>query len=119
MSIERRRSSAFSIRRRLLVMVAVCVLLPAVPGAQALAGTLIGTVKDAQGGGVAGALVRIESPALIGGPATRSTNQKGQLRFPRCLPDRTCWTSRPRDLRRITKKTSASAQAPRSREPLT
>ena len=35
--------------------------------AQALTGALIGTVKDEQGGILPGALVRVTSPALIGG----------------------------------------------------
>jgi Carboxypeptidase regulatory-like domain len=46
-----------------------------------LTGALIGTVKDAQGGVLPGALVRVSSPALIGGPATVKTDDKGQLRF--------------------------------------
>jgi hypothetical protein len=50
--------------------------------AQALSGAFIGTVKDAQGGVVRGALVRLTSPALIGGQETVTTNEKGQMRFP-------------------------------------
>jgi TonB dependent receptor/Carboxypeptidase regulatory-like domain len=46
-----------------------------------LTGTLIGTVKDSQGGVLPGARVRLSSPALIGGPATITTDDKGQLRF--------------------------------------
>src|SRR5204862_7582518 len=49
--------------------------------AQGLTGALIGTVKDAQGGVLPGAVVRASSPALIGGPVTVTTNDKGQLRF--------------------------------------
>jgi TonB-dependent receptor-like protein/carboxypeptidase family protein len=49
--------------------------------AQALTGTLIGTVKDAQGGVVPGAIVHVSSPVLIGGAKTVTTNAKGQLRF--------------------------------------
>jgi hypothetical protein len=56
-------------------------------GAQGLTGALIGTVKDAQGGVLSGAVVRVNSPALIGGPATLTTNEKGQLRFPALPPD--------------------------------
>src|SRR5262249_50985341 len=44
-------------------------------------GALIGTVKDAQGGVLPGAVVRISSPALIGGAETGITNEKGQMRF--------------------------------------
>ena len=49
---------------------AACVLLPRPAVAQGLTGALIGTVKDAQGGVLPGAVVRVGSPALIGGPAT-------------------------------------------------
>jgi outer membrane receptor protein involved in Fe transport len=54
--------------------------------AQNLTGALVGTVKDEQGGVLAGALVRATSPALIGGPATMTTNERGQLRFPSLPP---------------------------------
>ena len=50
--------------------------------AQGLSGALIGTVRDPQGGVVAGAAVQVSSPALIGGPAATSTNEKGHWRFP-------------------------------------
>jgi hypothetical protein len=43
-------------------------------------------VKDAQGGVLPGATVRVSSPALIGGSATLTTNEKGQLRFPALPP---------------------------------
>jgi carboxypeptidase family protein len=39
-------------------------------------------VKDEQGGVLPAALVRVTSPALIDGPATIMTNDRGQLRFP-------------------------------------
>src|SRR5258708_3635938 len=51
-----------------------------------MTGALIGTVKDAQGGVVPGALVRVRSQALIGGSATVSSNEKGQWRFPALPP---------------------------------
>ena len=57
-------------------------LLPRTADAQGLTGALVGTVKDEQGGVLPGALVRVTSAALIGGPATTTTNEKGQLRFP-------------------------------------
>jgi len=60
---------------------AACFLLPRSTGAQGLTGALIGTVQDAQGGILPGAIVRVSSTALIGGPATVVTNEKGQLRF--------------------------------------
>ena len=62
-----------------------CVLLPRAAAAQGLTGALIGTVKDAQGGVISGAVVRISSPALIGGPQTITTG-KGELRFPALPP---------------------------------
>lgn len=67
-------------RHLLALLFAVC-LLPSTALPQALTGTLIGTVKDEQGGVLPGALVTVSSPALIGGPASSVTNEKGQLRF--------------------------------------
>lgn len=49
---------------------------------QGLTGTLSGTVRDADGGVLSGAIVRLSSPALIGGPASLTTNEHGRLRFP-------------------------------------
>ena len=75
----------FATRRRggLWLSIAVaCVLLPGVAAAQALTGALVGTVKDEQGAVLPGALVRVTSPALIGGPTTTTTNERGQLRLP-------------------------------------
>ena len=65
---------------------ALYVLEAAMATAQGLMGALIGTVKDAQGGVLPGAVVRVSSPALIGGPETLTTNEKGQLRFPALPP---------------------------------
>ena len=72
-------------RTVLLVLVAL-VLLHGVPAAQGLTGALIGTVKDDQGGVLASAVVRLGSPALIGGLVTVTTNERGQLRFPSLPP---------------------------------
>jgi TonB dependent receptor/Carboxypeptidase regulatory-like domain len=75
----------FLTRRRQCLLLSVtiaCVLLPWTAAAQALTGSLVGTVKDEQGAVLPGALVRLTSRALIGGPATTTTNEKGQLRFP-------------------------------------
>jgi hypothetical protein len=58
-----------------------CLLQAHIAAAQSLTGALIGTVKDEQGGVLPGAAVRVTSPALIGGPATATTNERGQLRF--------------------------------------
>jgi Carboxypeptidase regulatory-like domain len=68
------------------LLAAACLLQSHLAHAQGLTGALIGTVKDAQGGVLTGALVRVSSPALIGGPATLTTNEKGQLRFPALPP---------------------------------
>jgi hypothetical protein len=46
----------------------------------------VGTVKDEQGGALPGALVRVASPALIGGVLTTTTNERGQMRFPVLAP---------------------------------
>ena len=56
--------------------------------AQELTGALIGTVKDTQDGVVPGAIVRVSSPALMGGSTSLTTNEKGQLRFPALPPGR-------------------------------
>src|SRR3954466_4101984 len=53
---------------------------------QGMTGTLIGTVKDQQGGAIVRADVRVSSGALIGGPSVQPTNEKGQLRFPALPP---------------------------------
>ena len=70
----------------MLLLAAAYALLPHVAAAQGLTGALIGTVKDAQGGVLPGAVVRVSSPALIGGPATSITNERGQMRFPSLAP---------------------------------
>jgi hypothetical protein len=76
-----------TIRKLLLLsIVAGCLLLPQIAIAQGQTGALIGTVKDAQGGVLAGAVVRVSSPALIGGLVMLTTNEKGQLRFPALPP---------------------------------
>ena len=66
----------------IVVVATACVLQPHTVAAQPLAGALIGTVKDAQGGVLPGAIVRVSSPALIGGAETLTTNETGALRFP-------------------------------------
>src|SRR5262245_14916071 len=67
-------------------LVAACILLPPIIAAQSLTGALIGTVKDEQGAVVPGALVRVASPALIVGPTTMATDERGQFRFPSLPP---------------------------------
>ena len=63
------------------LVVAACLLLPLMAAAQGLTGALIGTVKDAQHAVLPGAVVRVSSPALIGGALTLITNERGQMRF--------------------------------------
>src|SRR6266542_3621604 len=69
-----------------VVLAATCLLLPRIADAQGLTGALVGTVKDEHGAVLPGALVRATSPSLIGGPATMTTNERGQLRFLVLLP---------------------------------
>ena len=74
-------------RRNYLLLLAIFVLLPTTAiWAQGLTGALIGSVRDEQGGALQGAVVRVSSPALIGGTLTTTTNEKGQLRFPVLAP---------------------------------
>jgi len=82
MRIRKRRPSATRVGLALSVLLSVGCLLPQVVAAQGLTGSLIGKVRDEQGAPIHGAAVRLSSPALIGGPATLVTNEKGQLRFP-------------------------------------
>ena len=83
MRIRTGQASAFTVRPDLLCfVVAAIALLPLVAAAQGLTGSLIGRVRDEQGAAIAGATVRLTSPALIGGPAIFITNERGQLRFP-------------------------------------
>jgi len=76
-----------TVRTRLffVCLTMICMLPPGL-AAQALTGALVGTVKDQQGAVIAGAVVRLTSPALIGGPVTVTTDEKGQLRFPALPP---------------------------------
>ena len=64
-----------------LAVALACLLVPLMAAAQGLTGALICTVTDAQGGVLQGAVVRVSSAALIGGPETRTTDETGQLRF--------------------------------------
>ena len=68
-------------RCSLFLLFIACLLVPRTGLPQGLTGTLIGTVRDEQGGVLPGAQVTLSSPALIGGPANSVTNEKGQLRF--------------------------------------
>ena len=68
--------------RHLLLTAGACVLIPATGWAQGLTGTLIGTIKDGSGGVLQGAIVRLTSPVLIGGPRSEPADDEGQFRFP-------------------------------------
>jgi hypothetical protein len=73
--------------RRVVIALTMACLMPreAIAG-QELTGALVATVRDMQGGVLRGAIVRIESEALIGGARSETTNDKGQLRFPALPP---------------------------------
>src|SRR5262249_47202707 len=74
-------------RRGFPALLAIAWVMASLPvDAQVLTGALVGTVKDEQGAVLSGALVRVTSPSLIGGPATMITNERGQLRFPTLTP---------------------------------
>ncbi len=70
----------------LLLIAAASLMSTDASATQAATGTIIGTVRDAQGAVLPGAVVRVSSPALIGGPEVDITNPKGQLRFPALPP---------------------------------
>ena len=53
---------------------------------QGLSGSLSGSVKDEQGGTLAGATVTVSSPSQIGGAQRAVANDKGQWRFPVLAP---------------------------------
>ena len=74
------------LRMRTQGLAIACVLVPWITVAQGLTGALIGTVTDEAGGAICGAVVRISSPALIGGELTTKTDERGQLRFPSVPP---------------------------------
>ena len=77
------------ISRRLafaLAMSCVFALLPDRARGQGLSGSLSGSVRDEQGGVLAGATVSLSSPALFGGSQQTTTNDRGQWRFPVLAP---------------------------------
>ena len=95
-----------------------CVLIPGITAAQGLTGALIGTVTDAQGGVISGAVVRISSPALMSGALTTKTDERGSCASRACRRDRTRSRSSRKDFARIATPTSASGQGPPSNERL-
>ena len=74
------------IRWSLGVALVACALSFDAAVAQDLSGALIGTVRDAQGGVLPGASVRLSSPAVMGGSTTLTTSDRGQVRFPNLPP---------------------------------
>lgn len=70
------------------LVVLFTVLLPMETRAQSLTGSLLGTVKDPQGGVLKGAVIRITSPALISGEQHTTSNERGEWRFPSLPPGR-------------------------------
>jgi hypothetical protein len=54
---------------------------PVDASAQGLTGALVGIVKDAEGGVIPGARVRVVSPALIGGERQTTSSDRGQWRL--------------------------------------
>ena len=72
----------------LFLLFVASLLLPRTVLPQGLTGTVIGTVRDEQGGVLPGAQATLTSPALIGGPARLATNERGQLRFQALPPGR-------------------------------
>ena len=80
--MRKRWRSATLFRPGFLSLVAAGLLLvPPAAAAQELTGALVVIVKDTQGGVLVGAVVRVSSPALIGGPVTFTTPETGRLRF--------------------------------------
>ena len=73
-------------RRLAVAFVLLFGVLPGPTLGQGLSGSLSGTVKDEQGGILAGATVLLSSPAQIGGDQRGITNDKGQWRFPVLAP---------------------------------
>jgi hypothetical protein len=68
-------------RGSLFLLVVASLLVPRSGLPQGLTGTVIGSVKDEQGGVLPGAQATLSSPALMGGRVSSVTSDKGQLRF--------------------------------------
>ena len=68
-------------RRLAVAFFAGILFLPLESNAQGLTGALVGTVQDANGGVIPGALVRVISPSLIGGARQTLSSDRGQWRI--------------------------------------
>ena len=88
MTIEKRRPSVRGLTQTAARAIAVVsfLLLASTAGSQGLTSVLFGTVNDAQGTPLSGATVRVDSPAVIGGPLAAKTDERGQWRFPALPP---------------------------------
>src|SRR6476619_3806105 len=64
-----------------VAMLLVLLLAGRIADAQVLTGTLSGTVRDESAGVLPAATVHLSSPALISGPISMVTNERGQFRF--------------------------------------
>jgi hypothetical protein len=71
-------------RRLGVAFLLVLVLFPLEANAQGLTGALVGTLKDVSGGVIPGALVRVTSPALIGGERQTTSSDRGSGGFSSC-----------------------------------
>jgi hypothetical protein len=71
-----------------LLALALVGALPIGTAAQSLTGSLNGSVKDQQGNSIRDAVVRITSPALIGGERHTFSDDKGEWRFAALPPGR-------------------------------
>jgi Carboxypeptidase regulatory-like domain len=76
-----------AIRNRLAMgSLVVFALVPVSISAQGLSGSLSRSVKDEQGGILAGASIVLASPVQIGGDQRTTTDDKGRWRFPVLAP---------------------------------
>ena len=64
-----------------ITMLAFLLLVPPQAAAQGLTGAIAGTIKDPDGRVVPGAIVRLSSPALLGGERHTTSSDQGQWRF--------------------------------------
>jgi len=69
-----------------LLVLGGLVLFQAPASAQIVTGALRGVVSDASGAVLPGVTVELSGPALIGGPKTAVTDERGQYRFPNLAP---------------------------------
>ena len=68
--------------RFVVTTLALLVSLPCGASAQGLTGSLVGTVRDPNGGVIPGAVIRLASTALMGGPLEAVADGRGQWRLP-------------------------------------